>query len=82
MTNQEVLAELRSRTKPYIGIMKQGAFANMLKRIAAGTMKPGTMRVMLAKFGFAGDYNTWEQMKSPTPEYPVRGFSECGTLTF
>lgn len=52
MTTQEALKELRSRNKPYAGIMLQPNFSHMMRRIEAGLCKQFTIERFLNKFGY------------------------------
>jgi len=52
MTLQEVIAEIKSKNKPYAGInMPQGTFTNTLKSIEWGFAKPKTIEAFLETFG-------------------------------
>lgn len=59
LTNDQVIAELRERVKPYIGIMPQGKYSDTLIRIEAGLSKIKTVREFFGKFGYTGDWNAW-----------------------
>lgn len=64
MTTLEVLQELRSRCKPYIGVMKQSTFSTYLKRIANDEVLPYTKRSFFEKFGYQGKADEWEIIDS------------------
>jgi len=52
MTIQEVIHELRQRSKPYVGIMPQATFSDTILKIEAGRAKDSTTVKFLAKFGY------------------------------
>jgi hypothetical protein len=57
LTNAEVIAELKSRTKPYIGIESAAMFSQMCTRIIHGIAKPVTVVKFFGKYGYAGTYD-------------------------
>lgn len=62
MTIQEVIHELRQKSKPYVGIMPQATFSDTLLKIEAGRAKDSTTLNFLAKFGYTVDKErTWKR---------------------
>lgn len=61
MTNLEVVTELRSLVKPYIGIMEQNKFSAYCIRIEKGRCKPITTQQFFILFGYYGDWNNYEK---------------------
>ncbi len=57
LTNLEVVAELRTRVKPYHGIMAQASFSQRCIAIENGTAKPITVQKFFGHFGYTGTYN-------------------------
>lgn len=65
MTIEEVLEEITSECKYYVGIMHQSSASNTVQRIRLGLAKQSTIRKFFNAFGYVGAYNEW-QKKSPT----------------
>jgi len=53
MTKQEVIKEIRSMVKPYLGIMKQSVFSITMRNIELGLCKTSTEREFFSKMGFS-----------------------------
>lgn len=53
MTLDEVIEEIVSKPKYYIGIMPQSTAANFLIRYRAGSVKTSTAERFIAKFGYS-----------------------------
>lgn len=62
MTTQEVIQELRQKSKPYVGVMPQQTFSHTIKMIEAGLAKDSTTVKFLAKFGYTVEKErTWKK---------------------
>jgi len=68
MTNKEVIAELRSRLKPYVGVrtasgksMTQAYFSQTTRQIDNGMCKPATVEKFFSLFGYAGQWNEFHK---------------------
>ena len=55
MNKMEVITEIKSRVKPYIGIMPQSTFSRTLSNIEHGMAKPKTIDKFFAVFGYKAD---------------------------
>lgn len=63
MNEQEVINELRSLVKPYIGIIPQSTFSSILTRYDAGILKPKTLRLFFEKMGYWKSDKGWQKVK-------------------
>ena len=62
LTNREVIDELRTRIKPYIGLMAQSVFSNTCTRIYNDLCKPSTVKEFFSKFGYSGSWDKFERL--------------------
>ena len=62
MTTCEVLNDLKSRTKPYIGIIPQSTYSRTIRDIQNGNCKYKTMQLFFAKFGYEQNEITWKRL--------------------
>ena len=63
LSNLEVIDELKSKPKVYIGIMPQSKFWLYCNRIERGVSKPHTVISFFIKFGYVGDWNNFKKKK-------------------
>jgi hypothetical protein len=61
MTNKEVVSELKTQLKIYIGICTQAQFSNMCTRITNDLSKPKTVNEFFNKFGYVGEWNNYQK---------------------
>jgi enoyl reductase-like protein len=61
MTTEEVINELNSLVKPYIGKVPQSTYSRTLRDIKNGNCKPKTMQEFFAKFGYEQNEVTWKR---------------------
>jgi len=59
MTIDEVLKEITSTPKYYIGIMPQSTAARIGIAIRRHTAKPATIKRFFNSFGYEGEFNQW-----------------------
>lgn len=59
MNEQDLIKELRSQVKPYIGIMHQGTYSNNMIRWELGILKPSTLKCFLEKMGYIKENGQW-----------------------
>lgn len=59
MNEQEVIKELQTKVKPYIGIMQQGTYSNTIIRYKNGLLKPSTLHGFLEKMGYIKIDGLW-----------------------
>jgi len=52
MTLLEAIAEIKTKHKPYIGVMHQATYCNTMKDIRLGTAKESTIERFVLKFGY------------------------------
>lgn len=63
MTENEVITELNSQIKPYIGIMHQGTYSNYMTRYKFGILKPSTLCKFLNQMGYFKENGLWIKNK-------------------
>lgn len=63
MTNKEVVTELRSKLKPYVGICNQSYFSLMCAKIEYGMCKPKTVDKFFNLFGYIGGWDNYKSLK-------------------
>jgi hypothetical protein len=63
MTTEEVIEELSTLVKPYIGIIPQSTYSRTLRDIKNGNCKPKTMRKFFALFGYNQETIKWVKVK-------------------
>lgn len=80
MTTIEVLNELHSRSKGYIGIMPKCTYSMTIKRMREYEQnhtpikekylkrRENTKRSFFNRLGYEGQYNTWNKIQATTPE--------------
>jgi len=61
MTTSEVLLELKSRVKPYMGLIPQSTYSRTIRDIKNGNCKPKTMQAFFAKFGYEQEQIQWRK---------------------
>jgi hypothetical protein len=61
MNEDEVIKILRSQVKPYVGIMHQGTFSNILIRYEMGRLKPSTLTMFFNKMGYVKENGGWKK---------------------
>ena len=61
MLIDEVLNEIQSRVKPYVGLMSQSTFSNAIRSIKAGTYKEYKKTEFLRLFGYTKSIEQWEK---------------------
>lgn len=59
MTTSEVINELNSCVKPYMGVVPQSTYSRTIRDIKAKTCKPKTMKEFFAKFGYTQEEVQW-----------------------
>lgn len=62
MDKQQILNEITSRVKPYIGIMPQSTFSNAVKAIRNGTYKAKETEKFMELFGYFKAVELWEKI--------------------
>lgn len=62
MNEADIIKELRSTVKPYIGIMDQGTFSNTVIRYEMGRLKPSTLKSFLEKMGYIKLNDLWQKV--------------------
>lgn len=63
MTNKEVIIELRSKLKPYVGIMSPSHFSQMCSKIQNEMCKPKTVDKFFILFGYIGTWNDYKSIQ-------------------
>lgn len=61
MNEEDVIKELRSTVKPYVGIMEQGTFSNTIIRYEMGRLKPSTLIIFLGRMGYVKIDGKWQK---------------------
>lgn len=61
MDIQEALEEIKSRVKPYIGVMPQSTFSNTIRNIEAGLAKQSTVDEFMKLFGYERSEIIWKK---------------------
>ena len=61
MTTEEVIEDLSTLVKPYMGIIPQSTYSRTLRDIKNGNCKPKTMHKFFALFGYSQNEVTWEK---------------------
>jgi len=67
MLIEEVLDEIQSRVKPYVGIMPQSTFSNAIKAIKNGTYKNSKREWFMSRFGYGKSPDEW--VKKPRVDF-------------
>ncbi len=62
MTTYEVINDLKSRTKPYIGIIPQSTYSRTIRDIQNGNCKQKTMQLFFNKFGYELNQVIWKRI--------------------
>jgi len=63
MTTEEVINELNSLVKPYIGKVPQSTYSRTLRDIKNGNCKPKTMRKFFALSGYEMLFINWHKVE-------------------
>lgn len=61
MTQREVVMQIASKPKWYLGKMKQQTASAFLKRYNNGTVKLTTIKRVFMLFGYEGSFNDWHK---------------------
>jgi hypothetical protein len=62
LTNDQAIEEIKSRVKPYVGIMSQSQFSTTCTNIQNEISKIKTAKTFFGKFGYTGDWNAWKKI--------------------
>lgn len=65
MNEQDVIAELKSLSKPYLYVpnVSQSAFSDTLRKYQAGLVKPQTIEAFFKTFGFEKENDVYIQKR-------------------
>ena len=59
LTNLELVALLRARLKPYIGVMNKNTHFSTIRRISEGTAGNKAIKRLARAYGFTGSLDAW-----------------------
>jgi len=59
MSDQDAVTELRSKVKPYQGLIHQGTYSNTIIRFEMGRLKPATLIKFLTTLGYIKKDGKW-----------------------
>ena len=62
MTTEEVINELNTLVKPYMGVIPQSTYSRTLRDIKNGNCKPKTMSKFFALFGYEMLFVKWHKV--------------------
>lgn len=60
-STDEAINEIKSRIKPYVGVMPQSTFSSTLTRIETGKCRYETLITFMGKFGYDLDVVSWKK---------------------